>query len=391
MTNQFARKQFLFGLPKTHLLGALVVAFFGLNQGLLHAQSNESRGRGFEASGLLGYHFASNNVNKTGMSLNGICSGINLSWVQTGLLKASFTEVYGKPRLALTARVVKMNNTDTFGYSIAIMPSYELPVLQGNKYQVGVRLSYGVNFNTKLFNEEKNFDNRAIVSPINFGLDIGLRSNIKISDKAQLNIGAGLYHVSNGSMKMPNGGINIIYGEVGYSYFVKGLPSFWNQKTNYGKDFKPKFEYAVYGLVSHRELGYFDYITRFWIAGLSQQFTYKFNRLYSLGLGLDGYYDATQPLLYNSHLKVYDIAEMDKYYMALGLYQRFDIGKLFLPFGVYHYVYKMENVQEPVYIKFGLGFKPGKHIFYGLFFKGTINKKQQLQSDFMEFSLGYRL
>ncbi len=369
----------------------LLVVYFCLNQAPLLAQENNERGRGFEVSGFSGYHFASNNVYKTGLSLNGISTGINLSLVQTGLLKANFTEVYGKPRMALQARIIKMNNTDTFGYSLAVLPSYELPVMQRKNYQFGVRLCYGVNLNTKQYNKVKNFDNRAIVSPINFGLDIGMRANIKVSNRSQLNVGAGLYHVSNGSIKMPNGGINIIYGEVGYSYFTNGLPNNWNKRTQYTKGYKPKLEYAIYGLVSHRELGYFEYITRFWIAGISQQVSYKFNRLYSLGLGLDGYYDATQPLLYNSNLKVYDIKEKDKYYMALGLYQRFDIGKLFLPFGVYHYAYKMENVQEPIYIKFGLGFKPGKHVFYGLFFKGTINKKQQLQSDFMEFSFGFRL
>jgi hypothetical protein len=369
------------------LLGFL----FGLNQAPLLAQSAEGRGRGIEASGLVGYHFASNNVYKTGMSLNGISYGLDLSLVQTGILKAGFTEVYGKPRMALTCRMVKMNNTDTFGYSMAVLPSYELPILQGSRFNLASKVCYGINFNTKQYSKEKNFDNRAIVSPINFGLDIGLRANVRIGSLAQLNVGAGLYHVSNGSIKMPNGGINIIYGQIGYSYFAYGLPNNWKQKTQYNKGINPHFEYSVYGLVSHRELGYFDYLTRFWIAGLSQQLTYKFNHLYSLGIGLDGYYDATQPLLYNSHLKVYDIEEKDKYYLALGLYQRFDIGKLFLPFGVYHYVYNMNNVQEPLYVKFGLGFKPGKHVFYGLFFKGTINKKQQLQSDFMELSFGYRL
>lgn len=369
----------------------LVIFFFGLNQTILRAQESSGRQRGLEFSPLIGYHFASNNVNKTGMSLNGIAGGFDISLVQTGLKKEIFSAIYGKPKMGLTARFMKMNNTDTFGYSLAIMPSYQLPFLQREKLQLGVKISYGINFNSQQYHNQKNFDNRAISSAVNFGLDIGMQANILLSNHAQLSIGTGLYHVSNGSLKMPNGGINVIYGEAGITYFPEAIPKNWNQKNQYRLNFKPHWEYAFYVLVSYRELGYFNYITKFWIAGISQQFTYKFNHLYSLGLGLDGFYDATQPLLYDASLRVSNIAQKDKYYMAVGIYNRFDIGKLFFPFGVYHYVYKMENVKEPVYVKFGLGFKPKGPLFYGLFFKGTINKKQQLQSDFMEFSLGIRI
>jgi 3-dehydroquinate synthetase len=81
---------------------------------------------------------------------------------------------------------------------------------------------------------------------------------------------------------------------------------------------------------------------------------------------------------------------IEKYLMAIGISQRFSVGKFFLPFGVYTYFMPLNFIKEPVYIRFGLGYNLGKKWFIGSFFKGTINSKGQLKSDFMEWSLGYR-
>jgi hypothetical protein len=127
------------------------------------------------------------------------------------------------------------------------------------------------------------------------------------------------------------------------------------------------------------------------VASASLNYLYSVNKLYSIGLGLDGFYDATQGLLVNDKLRVRDIKENEKYHLALGIYQRFDVGKLFLPVGIYHYVLPLKNIQEPVYIRFGLGYQFHKNIYTGLFFKGTINNKLKLQSDFMEWTIGVRI
>jgi hypothetical protein len=345
---------------------------------------------GFETAVFSGYHFASNNIEKTGQSLNGVPMGFDISYLKYGINKSEFTTVYGRPKLGLTFRAIKMNNTDTFGYCFGILPVYTLPIILQKKLQVGLKISYGLNFNTKLYNEQNNFDNRAISFPVNFAFDIGTTAQLKVSNKLYVNGGLGLYHVSNGSLKMPNGGINIIYGNAGISYYPEGLNETMLKKPNYKLE-KRGLHYMGYAAFAYRQLGYFDYITQFPIIVISNQVYYSVNKLYHTGIGLDGFYDATQPLLYNDQLRVSDIAEKQKYYLALGWYNKFEIGKLFLPFGVYHYVAQMKYVQEPVYLRFGLGYQFHPKFFTGIFFKGTINKKQQLQSDFMEWSFGIKL
>lgn len=368
----------------------LLTSLFFFQAYLAQAQNKRNYNIGYEVAVSSGYHFASNNVEKTGQSMNGIPVGIDISYVKYGLNKKDFSMVYGKPKLGLTFRTIKMNNTDTFGYCFGVFPSYTLPIILSRKIQVGIKIAYGLNFNTVLFNEQTNFDNRAISVPINFAFDIGANLQIPVNKKLSVVASTSLYHVSNGSLKMPNGGINIIYANAGICYYPQGLNEAILQKPNYHLE-KRRWNYMGYAAFAYRQLGYFNYITKFPVFVISNQVYYSVNKLYHTGIGIDGFYDATQPLLYNSNLKLSDIPQNQKYYLAAGWYNRFDIGKVFLPLGIYHYVANMKHVQEPVYLRFGLGYQFHPQFFTGLFFKGTINKKQQLQSDFMEWSIGIKL
>lgn len=342
---------------------------------------------GMRVNGVYGFHFASNTVAKTNMNLSGYVPGFDITILKNGLQKEEFSNTFGTPLLGLSIKYFRMNRPDTFGQSLGILPSFDLPLISSKKLRISARIGYGVNFNTVQYHRQKNFDNRAISSALNFGFDLGSSMHYKLTPKLMLELNAGLYHVSNGSLKMPNGGLNILYGAIGACYFFNEIGDF----------VKPNYQYKGrrWHINSHvsfgyRELGYFDYVTQFWVANASINPTYSLSKLYEIGLGIDGFYDATQTLLYEEKLRVRDVKEKEKFHLAMGVYQRFNIGKLFLPFGIYRYVAPMQVIKEKVYIRFGLGYQFHKSFYTGLFFKGTINKRQQLQSDFMECSFGFR-
>jgi hypothetical protein len=354
------------------------------------AQNQTNPHYGYRVNALYGYHYAPNVVNKTNMSLNGYVSGIELSILKYGLKKEAFNQIYGKPKLAVNLKLFQMNKPDTFGQSLGIIPTFDLPVISYKKLLLSARFGYGLNLNNVQYHNQNNFDNRAISSAINFGFDLGGNLTYTFNKYLEMELNAGLYHVSNGSLKMPNGGLNIVYGSAGICYFPLGSNKSLKPHTNYA-DSTHKWHLQAQLAAGYRELSYFNNVTQFWVASASLNYLYSVNKLYSIGLGLDGFYDATQGLLVNDKLRVRDIKENEKYHLALGIYQRFDVGKLFLPVGIYHYVLPLKNIQEPVYIRFGLGYQFHKNIYTGLFFKGTINNKLKLQSDFMEWTIGVRI
>jgi hypothetical protein len=351
---------------------------------------SQERKYGIEATVFSGYHFASNVVNKTGMSLSGIPIGLDLSYVVYGLKNEKFSEVYSNPRLALNTRFIQMNNVDTFGYCVGIYPSIQFNLVQKGKWQLGINYGYGLNFNTKGYNYETNFDNRAINSVVNFAVDAGLKTSYCLNQKTQIVFGTGLYHVSNGNLKMFNGGINIIYGNIGIAYFPRSIPSNWNLKANYKMETKRKLGYSISGFLAYRNLNYFASNQHYWVQGISQSLYLPINRIINTGLGFDFFIDPTHKINFYDSLKVSEINLNERLNFGLGWYSTVKVGRFFLPFGVYHYLYPLKYIKDPVYIRFGLGYNFTKRLYCGLFFKGTINSKKQLQSDFMEWSWGLR-
>ena len=92
----------------------------------------QMKGYGVEPFG--GMHYAANVINKTGASMNGYCGGIDLKFFPNQKRPNLFNEQYHNPDLSLNFRLCKLNNTDTFGYSIAIFPQIEIPIKK--KFQV---------------------------------------------------------------------------------------------------------------------------------------------------------------------------------------------------------------------------------------------------------------
>ncbi len=341
-----------------------------------------------EISTLYGHHFATNVIDKTKASLEGPIQGIEFGFGKNGIGKPSYKSIYGEQKVMLNFRVAALNKIDTFGYAFGILPSIHIPLKITKNQALRAKVSYGINFNTQQYNKETNFDNRAISSPINFGLDLGLDWEINLKEKYYFVLSPGVYHISNGSIKMPNGGINLLYLKAGFG-LNRGKPNQEILKHDYNLE-KKAWKYWLYGFATHREYNYFSYLDRFWVFGLNQNIQYQLNKLYSLGLGMDFHYDATQSLT-DKTKKLYQVKENEKYLVAIGISQRFSLGKFFLPFGVYTYIAPLTYIKEPLYIRFGLGYNLGPNWFIGSFFKGTINAKGQLKSDFMEWSLGYRL
>lgn len=362
------------------ILSTLFVIFFCIQSPLVAQNS------GWGVESFIGYHYASNLIEKTKQSMNGVCGGIDLKHSLTHRISNESKLRYHHPDLQLHVRVFRLNNVDTFGYSIALFPQVEIPILKNNKLCLAAKMGYGINFNTKEFNSNKNFDNRAISSPLNFALDAGLILQYKLNNKNEIGLSSGLYHVSNGSLKMPNGGINMVYTGFQYHHQLNNVLESKYQKIKKNQDYKSHYTYQIYAAIGKRELGYFNATKSFWTGSLSQQLCRKISHLYRLGINVDLFYDKSPAYWVDLTRLENTISFKEKIHSGIGFYQQFDLGKFFLPFSANYY---LTPVAKPFYIKFGLGYHLNERIFIGGFFKGGIINGSKLESDFMEWSLGY--
>jgi len=334
------------------------------------------------------YNFAPNKSQLNDASLDGYVRGIEISMGKLAS-GAEWSEAYGYPRIGLTLQFVQMNKPDTFGYCFSFVPNFELRLFDLAKSEINLKFGYGVSLVTKKFDITNNFDNRAISFPLNFATSLGIFYHGKIDDNADINLGIGLHHVSNGSFKIPNGGFNMIQTYLGFNYFLNQCP-YNNKKKNNLKIENKDIYIQTYVAVSVREQGTFARIRSYPVATISNSILIRLNQLYSVGIGIDGFYDATQALIGNQTFRYSDVSEKEKFNAAIGFNQQFEVGKLFVPLHVYRYIYDLAVVKQPNYIRFGLGYNFSKNFITGVFFKGSFNGYKKLESDFMEISLGYR-
>jgi hypothetical protein len=261
--------------------------------------------------------------------------------------------------------------------------------LKSKNSNLSGKIGIGGAYASKSFKFSSNFDNRAVSLPLNFALEVGAVLNKKITNKLEFNFELGYFHLSNGSFQMPNGGFNIYYSKTGLSYFFNQTPLNKTLKNNFTLKNKTTY-YTTYMAGAYREQGTFAYRRQFPIFIFHNAIMKPFNKVYNYGFGIDLFYDATQRLIDEPDLLVSDVKESDKWNAALGFCNELNIGKLAIPLDFYHYVYDLNVVKQKYYIRFGLTYYPYKKLFVGCYFKGSINKYKSLESDFMEFALGWR-
>ena len=118
---------------------------------------------------------------------------------------------------------------DLLGHAIAPYVFLEVPFYKSKHFEIGVRPGIGCSFITKnYFNTatpEQQYQvlqapniNRSVGSVFNFYFPEALYCAFPIRNGWSVNIAAGWYHMSNGSLRQPNSGYNIFSGEIGVRY-----------------------------------------------------------------------------------------------------------------------------------------------------------------------------
>lgn len=100
------------------------------------------------------------------------------------------------------------NGPDAHGTVIGALPYMQLPVLRLSPVQFNLRVGTGLCYVTAPFDPEKNPEQNAIGSSINNITQFRLGFELPYSTQGYLQAGASFTHVSNGSSRMPNLGIN---------------------------------------------------------------------------------------------------------------------------------------------------------------------------------------
>lgn len=293
-----------------------------------------------------------------------------------------WNQLYKYPYYGIGFYRSNLGNDDVYGYVNAIYSYVKVPFIgNSDKANVSWQIAFGGSYITKCFDIESNPMNLAIGSHLNIYIDFSLQSRIPLSKQFSLTNGVRFTHVSNGKIKSPNKGLNIISGSIGLLYEFNDIPE---RKNIDLPQIDGKEEYTIIYAAGVKTIS--RYASGYYYAS---SLIFDYNRKYSLkgrwGLGADVFFDETNRQ-YSNNLDKADLVNSDLYQVGLHVGHDLVMGKLALTINLGGYIYAPVEVEAPIYSRIGLRYRINNH-----FILNYTLKAHWAMASYIEWGIGYVL
>ena len=149
---------------------------------------------------------------------NGHFPVFELNLQQETFGKHKWERAFAYPTIGLTFLYTGLGKSPELGSALSIFPFIDFPLVQNKRISLNFRFGLGAAYLTNRFDRLKNYKNLAIGSHINASANLMFQVHYRVSGRFIVSLGAGLQHFSNGSLKLPNYGLNILAVNTGLAY-----------------------------------------------------------------------------------------------------------------------------------------------------------------------------
>lgn len=125
---------------------------------------------------------------------------------------------YNYPLVGISFFYSGVGNNPSLGSAYGLMPFINFPLVKNPVVAGGFRVGLGIGYITNPFHRILNYRNLAIGSHLNAAVNLMFELRVRINELFTMTGGIGLQHFSNGSLKLPNYGINLPLINVGLAY-----------------------------------------------------------------------------------------------------------------------------------------------------------------------------
>ncbi len=254
----------------------------------------------------------------------------------------------------------------------------------GGRFNISNILSVGLSFASKWHNLSSYRGNMVLGTPVNAFLQYEIEASYQITGNHTLLLGLGLTHTSNGSVKAPNLGFNILSTSLGYRYLFKSSAP---TKNNELPDDTPlnNWNFGLFGSIKS-----VDAFSRkqYGVTGLTTEKLYRIAPLSMLGFEISAYYDAsiTDLFIDKSETDVV-LHKVDNIAVAANATYLMGLGRLYIAFQPGIYLKNKFYGLGALTNKLGLRYNIGGNLFLNL----GIKVHWRAQADFIEFGVKYSL
>jgi len=297
--------------------------------------------------------------------------------------------LYRYPMIGISYIYADLGNNKALGNAHALFPFINFPLNRDLDNSLNLKLGLGLAYLTNKFHPTENYQNFAIGSHLNAAVSIYFDFRKKINSRSNLILSGGLTHFSNGSIKTPNFGLNILSVSAGYAFFLKKpnqylsrklLPELYKFEFD-GKKWISAEAQLTAGLKDmSQETGQSHFVYNLAINALK-----RVSMKSKVGIGLDLTYDASDKDILAKKGIPYD-KEWDLAKPGVNLAYEMLLDRTSFLFNVGIHLAGDERSEGDIYQKLAL-----KYLFTDQLF-GTIALTVHFgKADYIGFGLGYRL
>lgn len=310
------------------------------------------------------------------------CRGAELSFYKRFAADKFWKSAYRNPYAGITLYGSTVGNNAVLGQAFGAYGFFEFPFAESRLHILTFKISSGLGYITKVFDQENNPKNVAVSTHFNALICLGVQGRIYLGARHQLLYSLDMTHLSNGSYQVPNLGLNMPYFGLGYAINFRSV-----QRTVYAKDATPvirppwlkNWNFTALGILSAKEV---------FPTGGKKYPVYALSlterKLFTPKAGME----TTLDLIYKQALYGY------KSYIPKNSWKIFQVGVFagyVLPLDKFHFVLGMGaylkdryNSDNRFYHRLGMRYQFGN----GLIANVTL-KAHWARADYVEWGIGY--
>lgn len=382
----------------------LIILFSGIMSSVVYAQQasetedklqqlkftgNWTAGASFHTGSLLNHHNDMSILNEKKPWL------VELYMAKKTYGERAWHSFFGYPDIGLKFSIIEIGSPTYIGKSYTIHPFIKFYLSKG-RFRPSITAAAGPAYVEKTFDRKTNYKNTAIGSHINAFLQLQADLNVRITYSSYVFGGLSLSHMSNGSYKKPNAGVNIVTSRIGAGYNFGEIkmrkPADYTEPGKFDSTFPKSINGQTWsyrailagGLKERTPIGG----SRYGVGSLSFEVSRKHLAYTRFSGSFDMFYDAS-----DYHGLVYDIGYDSEglsklQTMKVGLAAGYELlfGHVAVNLQLGAYLYAKETSEGRIYQRYTLRYMPTNHfgIQFGL-------KSHMGVADYIELGCIYKI
>jgi hypothetical protein len=287
-------------------------------------------------------------------------------------------QINNNPHVGVSLLYGNSGSKKYIGNVAALFPYIKFPLFKSPHAATSFRLGFGAGWVQKPFDKVTNTKNLLIGTTLNGCINMLIEQEWQVYKRLYFNAGFSFTHLSNGSITLPNLGLNIPALSVGLRYALQPTAP-----VTVKKEWQPivkKWHYYAYTYAAGKQ-SYPIESPVYLVNTVVVEAVKDFSHTGRFGAGLNVTLDRS---LSNETVE-FDFDKSDPQWQAsaYALYERV-IGNLSIPFQLGVYAYNKYQF-TPIYQVIGLRYRFLPHFIAGLQLKAHLGK-----ADYIQWGLGYK-